>query len=367
MPRKPLQIFRVGTHTPMAGAPIAFDEAMLRACVEAYDPAIHEAPIVVGHPKTDDPAYAWVRSLRFADGVIEAEPYQIDPQFSELVEQGRYKKISAAFYMPDAPTNPKPGVLYLRHVGFLGAQPPSVKGLKSASFADREEGVIEFGEWADSQNASLWRRMREFLIEKFSRDDADKTLPEWEVKSLEEAARSDSKSVYAESQEPGTMLTAAQIEAKEQELASRERKLQADEAAFAERQTVLTTQQRAQQRIAHVAFADSLISSGRLLPAHKDGVVAFMAQLSETGVVEFGEGANKTQVPSLDWFKAFLGAQPKVVTFGEHARPDDETVDTENAEDIAKAAVEFQEAEAKAGRVIDAAGAVQHVMKRATK
>jgi hypothetical protein len=34
-------------------------------------------------------------------------------------------------------------VLYLRHVGFFGAQPPAVKGPKSASFADGEQRVIE--------------------------------------------------------------------------------------------------------------------------------------------------------------------------------------------------------------------------------
>ncbi len=49
---KPFQIFRTGTHRTMAGQTLAFSVAELRASAEAYDPALHEAPIVVGHPST---------------------------------------------------------------------------------------------------------------------------------------------------------------------------------------------------------------------------------------------------------------------------------------------------------------------------
>jgi hypothetical protein len=36
------------------------------------------------------------------------------------------------------------GVYDLRYVGFLGAQPPSVKGLRPIELTDGEQGVIEF-------------------------------------------------------------------------------------------------------------------------------------------------------------------------------------------------------------------------------
>ena len=123
---KPLQIFKPGRHTAMSGASLAFSESDLAASAAAYDPAVFQAPIVVGHPKTDDPAYGWVSALAFADGALEASPEQVDPAFAEIVEAGRFKKISAAFYAPEAPNNPVPGVYYLRHVGFLGAAAPAV-------------------------------------------------------------------------------------------------------------------------------------------------------------------------------------------------------------------------------------------------
>ncbi len=56
-----------------------------------------------------------------------------------MVKAGRFKSRSASFYHPDNPNNPKPGVYYLRHVGFLGAQPPAVKGLKAVEFIKKSK------------------------------------------------------------------------------------------------------------------------------------------------------------------------------------------------------------------------------------
>ena len=121
----PLQVFRPGRHTAMSGTTLAFSESDLAATAQAYDPAKHEAPIVVGHPTHDGPAYGWVKSLAHVGGALEAQPHQVDAAFAELVGAGRFKKFSASFYAPDAPANPVPGVYYLRHVGFLGAMAPA--------------------------------------------------------------------------------------------------------------------------------------------------------------------------------------------------------------------------------------------------
>lgn len=299
---KRLQIFRTGKQTAMNGVTYEFTEQMLRDAVAAYDTSVHEAPIVVGHPKLDDPAYGWVNRLSFSEGgIVEAEPHEVDAAFAELVDAKRYKKISASWYLPDAPSNPKPGVLYLRHVGFLGAQPPAIKGLKNAEFAANEEGVIEFGDWADSQTASMFRRMREWLIEKFSREDADKVIPEWEIKSLEEAARSPERvPAYSERStdpEQSTMTTEA-LKQKEADIAKREAAL---------------------KRAEHVAFCDGLIKDGKLLPTHKDGVVAFMSSIDVAGTVEFGEGDKAVKQGATEWFRTFLSQLPKAVEFRERA------------------------------------------------
>lgn len=58
-----IHIFKAGTHTDMHGTKLPFTQSDLAACVKAYDPSVHEAPLVIGHPKTEDPAWGWVKSL----------------------------------------------------------------------------------------------------------------------------------------------------------------------------------------------------------------------------------------------------------------------------------------------------------------
>lgn len=145
----PIEIFRAGTHTDSHGATLSFSEGDLASMAKAYDPALSEAPIVVGHPKADAPAYGWIKSLSAEGGRLFAAPDQVDPSFAEMVRAGRFKKLSASLYSPASPANPKPGAWYLRHVGFLGAQPPAIKGLAPVNFAaGEEEGTItvEFSE-----------------------------------------------------------------------------------------------------------------------------------------------------------------------------------------------------------------------------
>ncbi|WP_275100141.1 hypothetical protein [Sedimenticola hydrogenitrophicus] len=75
---KPISIFRPGRHTAMSGAVLNFSEGDLAASANAYDPALHEAPLVVGHPTHDAPAYGWVSKLQYREGELEAEPHQVD-------------------------------------------------------------------------------------------------------------------------------------------------------------------------------------------------------------------------------------------------------------------------------------------------
>jgi hypothetical protein len=163
---KLLQIFKRGKHTAMSGVTLSFSESDIKTSINAYDPEIHEAPLVVGHPKTDDPAYGWVKSLSYKEGVMEALPTQVDFDFAQMVNEGKFKKISASFYPPDSPNNPVPGVYYLKHVGFLGAAAPAVKGLKTASFAEDEEYIeveLDFSEFCQYQTKDKGKTLDEEL------------------------------------------------------------------------------------------------------------------------------------------------------------------------------------------------------------
>ncbi|MFM2056048.1 MAG: hypothetical protein RLY71_433 [Pseudomonadota bacterium] len=315
-----LQVFRPGRHIAMSGDTLAFSEADLAATAQAYSPALHEAPIVIGHPSADGPAYGWVSSVRHVGGALEAQPHQVDAAFAELVKAGRYKKISASFYAPDAPNNPVPGVYYLRHVGFLGAMAPAVKGLRAPSFADGEAGVVEFAEWDDVTNAGLWRRLREWLIGKFDLATADAVVPSWDVASLENAARDELREAstdvatatpvsFSAPQEPTVTPQEAQA------LQAENARLKAElDAATAAQRKARHTALRAEQ----TAFCERLVTEGRL---SADGAAVWALELGNVATadtpVHFGEGA--TQRPLLDALREQLAALPVRVEFAELA------------------------------------------------
>lgn len=138
-----IEIFRSGRHTSEDGRSIDFTQADIQAIADGYNPSVHEAPLTIGHPVHDRPAYGWVQRLHAtADGRLLMNARQLDPSFAESIKAGRYKKRSASFYAPGHPNNPKPGTWSLRHVGWLGAQPPAVQGMPDARFAEpvKEEG-----------------------------------------------------------------------------------------------------------------------------------------------------------------------------------------------------------------------------------
>lgn len=307
---KRLHIFAAGTHTDQSGNKVTLTEADIAASAAAYDPSKHEAPLVVGHPRTDDPAYGWVSSA-FAEGKdLHADPSQVDPAFAEMVQQGRFKKISSSFYAPSAPANPVPGVWYLKHVGFLGAQPPAIKGLRSVAFADGATGVVEFADWAATSNSGLWRRMRDWLIGEKGMEVADQVLPAYEIDYLRDQAQqaeSAPSPAFAELPPESTVT-------KEEADRLRAENLRLQQEA--------TARQRTERHTANVAFAEQ--HTGKFKPVHQAAVVAFLdfaeAPSTDGQTVSFGEGDDRK--PLAEAFRAFLADCSPVVSFSEQARGD---------------------------------------------
>ena len=329
------EIFRAGTHTDNNGRQVNISAADLAEAVAAYDPKLHEAPIVVGHPKTDDPAFGWISGLKTENGVLFADFAQVDDDFAGLVKAGRYKKVSASFYPPDSPNNPKPGVWSLRHVGFLGAQPPAVKGLTAINFAEGEV-YVEFSEAAHGIAARLWRNMREWLIAQFGQDAADKVVPDWEIEGIKEmAARPDlppDPVLFADppptpnptDHKESPMSEQDQAAALAAEKAARE-KAEADAAqAKAELKKLQDEQAKDLRDAAHqqnADFAEGLVKEGRLKPADKALVVQVLdfAEHPEHTTADFGEG--EAAKPLGTALREFLAAVlPQQLPTGEMAR-----------------------------------------------
>ena len=129
-----IDICRAGTWRDMQGHDVRLDAGRLDRIVAAHA-AADPAPVVVGHPEADAPAYAWVAALRRVGDRLQATLRDIAPSFREAVEAGRYSGRSIAL-QGDA----------LRHVGFLGGRAPAVPGLAPTRFAAAPEAVIAFAD-----------------------------------------------------------------------------------------------------------------------------------------------------------------------------------------------------------------------------
>src|SRR5205085_325301 len=132
-----IDIFTIGTHTDDKGSEHVIGAAFLEQTAANFKPDVHEPPVVIGHPRTDAPAFGWTCGLRVEGDTLQAQFCDVDPKFEELVIDGKFKKRSASFYL-DAAKAPGGRVPQLRHVGFLGAQPPAVKGLREIRFHEGE-------------------------------------------------------------------------------------------------------------------------------------------------------------------------------------------------------------------------------------
>lgn len=289
---KKIEIFKTGSWTSAEGQTIRFTENDLRKTAAVYDPAKFDAPLVLGHPKADDPAYGWVKNLSYADGKLFAEADDLVPAFSEAVSKKRYKKISASFYAPNHPGNPVPGAYYLRHVGFLGAAAPAVKGLKPVSFDGTADGALtfNFAEEAvaeDVRAAGILAKIKELIADKFGAEEAEKAVPDEERTALEK--------------------TPADPDEDDEEKKKKE-------SSFAEREAALAKREKDLKHAENEQFLDTLISAGRLMPGMKNKVLNFMDALANGGTLSFTEKA--------DTFREILTAMPKVIEFSEKSKPE---------------------------------------------
>ena len=280
-----IEIFRAGRHLDDAGVAHHFSEADLDGMASSYDPALREAPLTVGHPQDNLPAYGWVKAVaRTAAGALAITPHQVEPQFAEMVQAGRFKKRSASFYPPQAPNNPTPGKWYLRHVAFLGAQPPAVAGLKDIQFSEGDAtGAVNFSETVTTHQE-----------------------PDDMSKELQDQLDAANAKLAAET----TARTKAEAEAASHKQAATTANEQA--ASFAEKA-------RSDRKAGFVSFAEAQVTAGRLLPKDKDMAVATLDALADAQPVEFAEGDATRKVSPAQWLQDLITNAKPAVSFGEFA------------------------------------------------
>jgi hypothetical protein len=285
-----VEIFRAGNY----GDKGKFDESDLDNVIQNYDPSFHEAPACVGHPRDDSPAYGWVSRLMRKGATLLAKFKDVDPAFEEAVKARRFPKRSAAFYVGSDGR-----ISGLRHVGFLGGQPPEVKGLKNLSFDDagRRFTEVDFGE-EEAMDKSVKDQIKEFFAEMFGgKPGESKTFSEADVQTLV------TKAVEAATKPFSDQVTELKTQ------------LQQQTAKFSERETAIATSETKQRAI---DAENKLKSTGRWVPAfEKMGLGLVFAELAKsTGTVEFTEGDKKLLVSPLDLLVKFMEGLPRIVPDG---------------------------------------------------
>lgn len=371
---KTIHIFKAGTHRDSKGAELEFSENNLSSAVNAYDPAIHEAPIVIGHPEGNHPAFGWISSLNFEEGTgnVYAQPHQLNADFEEMVAQGAFKKVSASWYLPNHPANPSPGSLYLRHVGFLGAQPPAIKGLQAINFEEADDHIIQFEETFDEAEnltgiVNLFKGLREFLADKFSNDEAERAIPSDTIDELSKQAEpqndgsesapqpSDGTPASEDEKQSATSTSEDENNAPADEhaaLKKENKKLKAQVASYQEAEA-----KRAKQAI--IQRIDNMVKGGYILPAQREQVVAFCEKLDASATVEFGEGEHKQQATMLDTYLNQFNK--KQVMFSEHSAESGELHEPMSAQRITQKAIQYQQEQRKNGNEINMVAAVNYI------
>jgi len=151
----------------------------------------------------------------------------------------------------------------------------------------------------------------------------------------------------------------AALKAKIAELSERETKLK-------EREKSAAAKEAEGKKAAALQFAEGLVKAGKVLPREKASIVELLVRSLDAPAIELSEGegaeAKKVQKPANVVLRDFLNGLPKRIEFAEVAG-DMGMLKFSAPDAITRAAIEYQDKEAKAGRTVTASQAVTHVTK----
>lgn len=295
-PAPVVEVLRTGTFNDLHGRAITIDATLLRELADSYDPALYQAPVVIGHPQHNSPAFGLLASPRASADALEVALTDLDPAFVAAHRAKRYPSRSLSFWPAHHPDNPLPdkGRAYLRHLGFLGAVPPAVKGLRGADLAAADTDIVTL----------------ELAAETASDDGAD---PAPALTDPSETPM-DKPAAAPPAADPAATPSAAELAEREAALAARAQALDAREQALAQAEA-------ARQRAEVTAFAERLADQARLRPADVPRVVEILLALDEARpdpAPAFAETGAAPQTPG-QWLRARLAEREPLVALGEVA------------------------------------------------
>lgn len=322
-----IELFEAGQRTDSSGRTATWTNDDIDQIIANHS-AADAAPIVIGHPAPDASsfAYGWVDQLKRQNDKLLGTFKQVDPGFEQWVKDGKLKNRSIRIVKGATG-------LRLGHVGWLGATPPAIPGLKPVEFASADE-VFDFS-LADWQStgimARMMRNMREFLIAQFGQDKADSVLSNYDIDELNRLSEQQVQAEQAEQaddaglpssfslKDPAMTITQADLDAAKRQTDELNQK----NADFAvQNQTLqqqLDAERAARKRGEYQTIVDTHLKRG-VKPALLAGAVDFMLTLDDgdSGVFEFsiGDDNTKKSLKPVAFVSNLLAALPVAVKPG---------------------------------------------------
>lgn len=274
-----IEILKTGTFTDAHGTEVTFTEQDLQTIAERHGPDWYEAPIVLGHPKDNHPAYGWVDRLTVSGGRLLAKFRDVDSRFARWFREGKFRKKSVRV-LRDAKG------WFLAHVGYLGAMLPAVPGMADGN-PDFSLPVTQNGTVAPYAVPS--GTAFDFESGGDSGDPQEHEMTDAEKQKLIQDAREAAAAEFAK-----------QLKAKDDELAELKKRQQESEQRLA-------AEAAARARTDAKEFAESLVKEGKILPKFSPVLTELLAGLTDTDTIELskGDGAKET-LPRRSALTSFL-------------------------------------------------------------
>ncbi len=379
-----IEVFRAGTHTAMNGAATAFTADDLDQMVANH--AVQAAPAVIGHPETNDPAVGWVDAVKREGNSLFAKFKDLNTAFVEAVQTGGYRNRSVSVSKGDTGWA-------MNHVGWLGAKLPAVKGM-AGLYAAKADALCFEAPWDTSEYqtagaladlADLLGGLRDQMIAEKGLDAADQAISKWRIDGLRSASNKLYELAKSEAGEQtplnptltsystgDTMFTQQQLDdAAAQARAAGENDGKAKATTEFAAASDAIVQENAQLKAAAAKAAidaklDAWVAGGKLLPAHRAGHSAFMAQLAALPVTcNFAVGDDATEKLSpAEYFAAFMDAKAPVINLrgaGTEGAGDAAAAPLTDANEIVSKATAYVAAQALLGVTVGLPQAIEHV------
>lgn len=269
-----IEVFRAGNAAANAAGITASD----LADVAAFDCAKNPVPNVLGHPKHDTPAHDAVVKFEAKGNSLYADIPEASPAFAPIVQAIKDKKVlgrSMGFFGRTHPSNPTPGKIAPKHLGFLGGAAVGIPGMPALAsyFEAHPEATLTFSA-AD--------------VLEVAGDPAPAVVFEAAPTAI---------ITFTEAPEAVTPPAEKEPTVTPEEIKAAQDKLAKDQADHDARVAQFAADAKTARETANAATVDSLITANKVLPADKADLVAAFNAVDDGETITFASDANKKGSP----------------------------------------------------------------------